>query len=243
MATKRKHETLNLTKKMEILRKLDNGANQKSLAAEYNVGRATIYDINKNRKRIEHYVNIAAAASGTTSRQTLRAGKYRRMEDELYVWFLKERSKRTLTGDTIKLKALEIQEKFDKNNDFQASDGWLLKFKARYGLHSLSIEENAAEKIGNKDFRTPFLKPEENDEDSEDAVTTNEDANSDPCESCEVIWLKDEVSLNPQITHEDALAAVDISFSWAEENDEPEETLDMLRKLKDRIFGKFSLVN
>ncbi|KAH9638515.1 hypothetical protein HF086_002250 [Spodoptera exigua] len=67
---KRKHETLSLVKKMEILRKLDSGENQMKLAGEYGVGRATIYDIKKNREKIENFANTADA--GTSSRQTVK---------------------------------------------------------------------------------------------------------------------------------------------------------------------------
>ncbi|KAK9737473.1 CENP-B N-terminal DNA-binding domain [Popillia japonica] len=69
---KRKHETLSLVKKMEILRKLDSGANQMKLAGEYGVGRATICNIKKNREKIENFASTADA--GTSSRQTRKFG-------------------------------------------------------------------------------------------------------------------------------------------------------------------------
>lgn len=40
---KRKHETLSLIKKIEILRQLDSGENQMKLAGEYGVGRNLRY--------------------------------------------------------------------------------------------------------------------------------------------------------------------------------------------------------
>jgi Mor family transcriptional regulator len=47
---KRKHKTLTLTVKAEIIKKLDKGEKCIHLAKEYGVGRATIYDIRKIRK-------------------------------------------------------------------------------------------------------------------------------------------------------------------------------------------------
>ncbi|KAK9744768.1 CENP-B N-terminal DNA-binding domain [Popillia japonica] len=109
---KRKHETLSLVKKMEILRKLDSGENQMKLAGEYGVGRATIYDIKKNREKIENFANTADA--GTSSRQTMKVGEYPLMDDgdALYTWFLQERARNTpLSGDIIPQKALILYEK------------------------------------------------------------------------------------------------------------------------------------
>lgn len=51
MSNKRKHKTLDLNNKMEILKKLDSGENMCKLAKEYGVGRATIYDLKKKKKR------------------------------------------------------------------------------------------------------------------------------------------------------------------------------------------------
>ncbi|XP_022823355.1 jerky protein homolog-like [Spodoptera litura] len=135
---KRKHETLSLVKKMEILRKLDSGENQMKLAGEYGVGRATIYDIKKNREKIENFANTADA--GTSSRQTVKIGEYPVMEDALYTWFLQERARHTpLTGDIIRQKALTFYEKIYKNANFKASDGWFQNFKSRYGIRLLTI--------------------------------------------------------------------------------------------------------
>jgi Mor family transcriptional regulator len=47
---KRKQQTL--IAKAEIIKKLDRGGKLINLAKEYGVGRATIYDIRKNRDRI-----------------------------------------------------------------------------------------------------------------------------------------------------------------------------------------------
>ena len=49
MSNKRKHKTLDLNNKMEILKKLDSGENMCKLAKEYGVGRATIYDLKKKK--------------------------------------------------------------------------------------------------------------------------------------------------------------------------------------------------
>jgi hypothetical protein len=50
------------------------------LVNEYGVGRATIYDIRKNRKKIF----VKNADSGPSDRQTLESGEYPEVEDSIY---------------------------------------------------------------------------------------------------------------------------------------------------------------
>jgi hypothetical protein len=76
---KRKHKTLTLSAKAEIITKLDKGDKLIDLSKEYGVGRATIYDIRKNRVRIECFVKNTD--SGPTDRRTLKSGEYREVED------------------------------------------------------------------------------------------------------------------------------------------------------------------
>ncbi|GFT67899.1 uncharacterized protein TNCV_2286381 [Trichonephila clavipes] len=63
MASKRKHSTLTLKDKLEVLKRLDKGEGVTKLATEFNVGKATICDWRKNRKKLEQY---CANSSGET---------------------------------------------------------------------------------------------------------------------------------------------------------------------------------
>lgn len=134
--TKRKHESLSLAKKVEILRKLDSGQKKVRLAREYNIGRATIYDIKKNRNKIENFVNNTGLDA--SSRHTLKHCEYLLMEDVLYSWFLEERRhNKTLTEKAIQKKSLHFYKEIYKNDNFKASDGWFRNFKTRYGIRGL----------------------------------------------------------------------------------------------------------
>ncbi|GFX95260.1 hypothetical protein TNCV_848511 [Trichonephila clavipes] len=72
MASKRKHSTLTLKDKLEVIKRLDKGEGvTKKLATEFNVGKATICDWRKNRRKLEQY---CANSSGETleNRQTAK---------------------------------------------------------------------------------------------------------------------------------------------------------------------------
>lgn len=135
---KRKHQTLTLKIKMEILRKVDSGLKVTDIAKSYKVPRPTIYSIIKNRGKIETFVKTADSVTG--SRQTTRCGEYKQMEEALYLWFIQERRRNTpITADIFKQKALYFYENIYKKTDFRASDGWLTKFKTRYGIRLLTV--------------------------------------------------------------------------------------------------------
>ncbi|KAJ8966277.1 hypothetical protein NQ314_003645 [Rhamnusium bicolor] len=62
---------------------------------------------------------------------TLRKAENPKMESAPYKWFLKQRERNLpVTGEMIKQKALDFYTKLKIGNEnFNASDGWLQKFK------------------------------------------------------------------------------------------------------------------
>ncbi|CAG4987678.1 unnamed protein product [Parnassius apollo] len=154
MSNKRKHKTLDLNNKMEILKKLDSGENMCKLAKEYGVGRATIHDLKKKRQKIVDHVKTME--SGPGKRKTLKVGDCPKMENALYMWFLQRRSKHTpISGEILKTKAIEFYKKITHKDDFRASDGWLDKFKKRFGIRLLTV---SGEKLSSDESAVqPFI--------------------------------------------------------------------------------------
>jgi hypothetical protein len=66
---KRKHEILTLGTKAKIIKKLDESGKLINLAKEHGVWSATIYDIRKNRGKIE--CSVKNTGSSPSDRQTL----------------------------------------------------------------------------------------------------------------------------------------------------------------------------
>ncbi|CAH1989703.1 unnamed protein product [Acanthoscelides obtectus] len=62
------------------------------------------------------------------------------MENSLYKWFLKQRENHVpVSGEVLKQRARLLNEKMKETENFVASDGWLERFKTRYGIRLLSI--------------------------------------------------------------------------------------------------------
>lgn len=173
MAPKRPHKTLTLAEKHEILQKLRRGVSGKVLADNYGVGTSTISDIKKKSEQITRYVcwheylynlltlwslcsYIGNCFSAPGRKKTLRKGENPRMETELYSWFLQQRERHvTITSHILREKAIQLYAKYYGDNKFNASRGWLNKFKKRHGIRYLKV---SGEKLSSdSDVVKPFL--------------------------------------------------------------------------------------
>ncbi|CAG4958097.1 unnamed protein product [Parnassius apollo] len=135
---KRKHKTLTIKEKNDILERLNRNESFSSLASEYGVGRSTIYDIKKNRENIQKFMSTTDCGPG--KRQTLKKAKHPEVEEALYMWFRQERNKHTPISEPIlATKAKFFYKEITKKDDFLASKGWLERFKNRYGIRLMAI--------------------------------------------------------------------------------------------------------
>lgn len=88
--SKRKHTTLNLQQKREIIRLVDSGESVRSVASKFNIGKSTVSDIFKNKGNLLDY---AAEDRNLDKRKTLRLSAHPSMENALYTWFVQERAR------------------------------------------------------------------------------------------------------------------------------------------------------
>lgn len=63
MSSKRKHLTVTLFQKQEILKMLDNGISRHIIMREYNIGSSTVYDIKTNKDKLKHFVTEVRTAA------------------------------------------------------------------------------------------------------------------------------------------------------------------------------------
>lgn len=149
-----KRKVLTLSEKSDILASLDKGASVTSLAHRYEVAKSTICAIKKNKKAI---LEVTAKCEGKIKRKTLRKGEMPLVEAKLYHWFNQQRLKNLpITSELIKAKAKYFNDQLKEKSSFNASDGWLQKFKRRFGIRLLKI---SGEKLSaNPEFVEPFKK-------------------------------------------------------------------------------------
>lgn len=146
MAPPRKHSTLTLKDKLRIIEMLDKGDSYPIIARKFGIGRSTVGDIKKNKDKILKFVSLTERGPGV--RKTLKKSENPVLEDALFTWFLQQRRLHVpVSGDMICEKA-RIFHRQITNSDigFNASRGWLDKFKKRHGIRRLKM---AGEKLSN----------------------------------------------------------------------------------------------
>ncbi|KAG0438280.1 Tigger transposable element-derived protein 4 [Dictyocoela muelleri] len=103
------------------------------------VSRRCICDILKNKEKILlNYFNH----NETSCR--IRPKKYNALDEKLRQWIkIAINSNLILTEDMIKMKAKNFAEQL-KIEDFDATNGWLYKFKKRYNIKEMNTRGEAA---------------------------------------------------------------------------------------------------
>lgn len=138
--SKPKQKRLTLEEKAAILRKLDEGVRANRLAIDFGVSESAISQIKKQKEQIFEAV---AKSYQEAKKKTLHKPEYEELENRLYDWFLKQRQRNcTINGPILKRKAVELFKTVypDKDEkDFNASEGWLYKFKRRHGMRFLKV--------------------------------------------------------------------------------------------------------
>ena len=130
---------LNMKDKCDILRKLENeDMSIKQLAQEYNVNRTTIHRIKVKKEQIEEFT--LKHHGSLKIRKRIKVVKVPNIDKALYLWFLNQRSKKNIvTNEILRMKALEFHKTLDVEVPFEASSGFIEKFKNRYGIRLLRI--------------------------------------------------------------------------------------------------------
>ena len=146
---KRKHKTLTLKDKLDILDKLEKGFSGKALAQEYGVGNATISDFKRQKDKIREFArkhlpsNITEKSGGVVAR-TMKTSKYAKLDEAVYKWWSQ------MTASGLSVRGVDITDAAEKLaidlgiKDFKSSDGWLWRFRRRHSLGNRVVRGEAA---------------------------------------------------------------------------------------------------
>lgn len=109
--------------KLEIIRRVGNGEDKKKIANELGVGYSTICKIIKNKEKYE-----TMGGSSLTMKRA-RTLKYDKVDKAVRLWFEQMRVTNVpISGEMLKTKAIEFARQVGENG-FEASNGWLDRFK------------------------------------------------------------------------------------------------------------------
>ena len=119
---------------------IEQGVAIKDVSKTFNVPKKTLSTWKKNRDKIV----TSFKSSGGTKRQRIKEGTYVQVNLACFKWLLLQRSENIpiqIHGKIIREKALEFAKELNLEK-FQASDGWLHSWKARYNI---SLKEVSGE--------------------------------------------------------------------------------------------------
>lgn len=133
MARKREHTEKTLKVKYEALLELEKGASNKAVADRFGIPKNTLSTWKKNKDK------IMQAYHGGHVAKRVKPETYELVNKALLKWFTTMRSENVpISGPILKEKACDFAKEMGIGN-FQASEGWLEKWKKRYVYRVYSI--------------------------------------------------------------------------------------------------------
>ncbi|XP_042874006.1 uncharacterized protein LOC122254403 [Penaeus japonicus] len=138
-AKKRKHKTISMLEKVELLQKLESGTSVRSLCEVYGISSSTVYDLKKQKEQIFSYFADNVSQKSLEKRKSLRRGKSTELDTALLRWFKQRRVEGVcVTGEMLMEQARVLHRELSLDHTCEYSQGWLHRFKGRYGISLLS---------------------------------------------------------------------------------------------------------
>lgn len=159
--SKRKHNSLTITRKVELLRKLEKGTSVRKLCEEYEIGKSTVYDLQKQKTQILQFYADSDTQKAMEDRKTMRSVKNVDVDKVMMEWIRQRRSESVpLTGPMIMAQAKLFHSELDTDTQCDYSTGWLTKFKRRHGIRHIRIcgEKASADHEAAESFIDEFSK-------------------------------------------------------------------------------------
>lgn len=129
----KKNQFLSLKTKIDILNKLKDGVKPIRISNEYGIALSTISRLKKCKTSLHEAMNMY---QNNSERRSLRGTFNPKMEMALHKWYLEQKENAVpVTSCMLRLKARELHKTIHENDlEFRASQGWMEKFKKRYGI-------------------------------------------------------------------------------------------------------------
>ena len=134
-----------------ILNKLESGIKNSDLRKEYGAKPSTIGSIHARAKDIKEKASKIQANEGSLKQKQLKTNNLSILEHTVYAWLCEKRSSgQPMSGKLLAEKALMVFEilqnggSIPKEVKFNASQGWLDRFKERHSMRTLQTKGEKA---------------------------------------------------------------------------------------------------
>ncbi|GBN90732.1 Tigger transposable element-derived protein 2, partial [Araneus ventricosus] len=155
--TERKHVTLSIKDKVNLIKKLESGTAVAKLCEEYGLGKSTIYDIKKQKKknfltflptRIHQWRWVKERSFAMQKTMIMTKGVRQQRSEGV-----------PLSGPLLMEQAKIFHRSMNLTTDYSYTTGWLTKFKKRRGIRQLKIcgDKASADAEAAEDFVNEFV--------------------------------------------------------------------------------------
>ena len=129
---------LTLEEKVSLIKEKDRGFSHRELSGKFQVSVGAVSNI---LKRKHEYIDDYESNKNKKVKRKLKDDTGQQINDQVYEWFVAQRSKNiAISGPLLQEYARKVSEELNSaTNSFQASNGWLEKFKIRYNIHFRTI--------------------------------------------------------------------------------------------------------
>uniref|UniRef100_UPI00398EA6BC jerky protein homolog n=1 Tax=Pristiophorus japonicus TaxID=55135 RepID=UPI00398EA6BC len=139
-SAKRKHNSLSIAKKVELLQRLDRGASVRRVSEEFGVGISTIYDVKNQKEQIMKFYAESDVQNEMNKRKTMHKPKIDELDRVMMEWWRQRRSEKILlSGPMVMQQAKIFHAGLEIETPCEYSSGWLTKFKRHYGIRQLKV--------------------------------------------------------------------------------------------------------
>ncbi|NXU46917.1 TIGD4 protein, partial [Drymodes brunneopygia] len=129
--TVRRKKSISIEEKIDIISAVESGKKKTDIAAKYGIKRNSLSSIMKNKEKV---LEAFETLRFDPKRKRLRTAFYADLEEALMKWYrIAQCLNVPVNGPMLRLKANDFAQKLG-HSDFKCSNGWLDRFKSRYGL-------------------------------------------------------------------------------------------------------------
>ncbi|GBL75216.1 Jerky -like [Araneus ventricosus] len=113
-----------MCKKLEAIKRINNGESLEKIALEFGVGETTVFDWRRNKAQIKAFCSKMDSSKAFEGRSTLKKAKIEKFDEAVYLWFKQQRAQDIpISGNILKGKTFLHSQKLNENESFSANQG------------------------------------------------------------------------------------------------------------------------
>uniref|UniRef100_A0A182SYG3 HTH CENPB-type domain-containing protein n=1 Tax=Anopheles maculatus TaxID=74869 RepID=A0A182SYG3_9DIPT len=141
---RRKKTMLTLAQKIALIERHDLGETPQDLSKSFQIGEQTARDIIKQRDKIWKFVQNCETSEGPVKRKSMKISSFEELDASMLSWYNENRAAGIpVTSAMCIEQAKYLHESLGVKRSFNASSGWLSRFKQRYGISGVYTHSSA----------------------------------------------------------------------------------------------------